>query len=142
MHLAQRTAAIERNAPRQWLTAFATLAAAIALPATATAQVPDDFIGYWSTDPNRCEQINGEVDMLEVVKSGFQFYEIGCEVKKPARTGKDAVTFPAQCWKGGSPVSSGTATLRHLGPDEIDVALHGFFWTAQKPEAFRRCKAN
>jgi hypothetical protein len=69
MHLAQRTAAIERNAPRQWLTAFATLAAAIALPATATAQVPDDFIGYWSTDPNRCEQINGEVDMLEVVKS-------------------------------------------------------------------------
>ena len=71
MHLVERKAGMERNRPKRWLTAFAALAAAIALPATATAQVPDDFIGYWSTDPNRCEQINGEVDMLEVVKSGF-----------------------------------------------------------------------
>jgi len=131
-----------RNTPKRWLTAFAALAAFMAVPTVATAQMPDGFIGNWSTDPNRCEQINGEVDMLEVVKSGFQFYEIGCEVKGPIRTSNDAITFPAQCWKGGSPVSSGSATLRHLGPDKVDVTLHGFFWTAETPEAFRRCKAD
>jgi hypothetical protein len=117
------------------------MAALVFLPTVAFAQVPDQFLGKWSTDPNRCEQVNGEVDVLEVTKSGFAFYEIGCELKQPARA-SNAVRFAARCYKGGSPDSSGTVVMRRLAPDKIDVSLRGFFWTSEKPEAFRRCLAD
>ncbi|OQM74467.1 hypothetical protein [Manganibacter manganicus] len=82
-HTHDDTAANRAVAGRSRLLGFGVLAAAMILSVTAFAQVPDEFLGKWSTDPGRCEQINGEADMLEVVQSGFQFYEIGCEVKKP-----------------------------------------------------------
>lgn len=162
MHFVERTAGTERNgladnpggscptggktAPRpgsrsRGLTAAAALAAAMVLPAIAYAQVPDEFLGKWSTSPKRCEQINGEVDMLEVLKSGFEFYEVGCEVKDPSRI-QGGVRFAAQCWKGGIPDSMGTAIIRHPAPDKVEVVLQGFSWDGGVPEAFRRCKAD
>ena len=45
----------------------------------------------------------------------------------------------AQCYKGGSPVTSGTVVMRRLKPDKIDVSLRGFFRNSEKPEVFYRC---
>lgn len=120
---------------------FVLLAAALLIvaPDAVLAQVPDEFLGKWSSDPTRCEQVNGEVDVLEVTKSNLTFYEIGCELKQPART-QDTLRFAAQCYKGGSPMSSGTVVLHRTSPDQVDLALQGFSWSSAEPEAFRRCR--
>lgn len=117
----------------------ATIAlAAAAFPAAALAQVPDEFLGRWSSDPNICEEESGDADILIVTKSGFDVYEIGCDLKRPDGS-SDAVRFDAQCYKGGSPVTPGTVVMRRLAPEKIDVSLRGFFWNSEKPEVFYRC---
>lgn len=108
------------------------------LPAGAQAKMPADFLGKWSTDPARCEQVNGEVDMLEVLPDGLTFYEIGCEFDEPTAGGK-SLRVVAQCYKGGSPMTAGEVELSRSEPDRISVSLHGFFWTAETPETFQRC---
>lgn len=112
--------------------------AATALPFAVLAQVPDEFLGRWSSDPNLCEEESGDADILIVTKSGFDVYEVGCDLKRPDGR-SDAVRFDAQCYKGGSPVTSGTVVMRRLAPDKIDVSLKGFFWNSEKPEVFYRC---
>ncbi|TPJ41595.1 hypothetical protein [Mesorhizobium sp. B2-7-1] len=108
------------------------------LPVGAQAKMPADFLGKWSTDPARCEQVNGEVDMLEVLPDGLTFYEIGCEFDEP-KTGGKTLRIAAQCFKGGSPMSAGEVELSRSEPDKVSVSLHGFFWTAETPETFQRC---
>ena len=106
------------------------------------ASAADDFQGNlkgrWSSNPPRCEQVNGEVDVLTITSSDLAFYEVGCKISKPERRG-DEVRFAARCYKGGSPESSGTVVIRRLSTDSIGLALHGFFWTSEKPETFHRC---
>ncbi|MDX8534760.1 hypothetical protein RFM41_26650 [Mesorhizobium sp. VK25A] len=118
--------------------AAALVALAALLPVAAQAKMPADFIGKWSTDPARCEQVNGEVDMLEVLPDGLTFYEIGCEFDEPTAGGK-RLRIAAQCYKGGSPMTAGEVELSRSKPDRISVSLHGFFWTAETPEIFQRC---
>jgi len=115
------------------------MASCIGLPEAALADVPHEFLGRWSTDPARCQQVNGEVDVLEVTPSGFKLYEIGCALMPAARSPR-AVRFVAQCYKGGSPTKAGTVVIQRLSPDKIDVALLGFSWTSEKPETFQRCR--
>ena len=120
---------------------FATLVMIVSLlPVAAEAKMPADFLGKWSTDPARCEQVNGEVDMLEVLPDGLTFYEIGCEFDEPTAGGRTLRIAP-QCYKGGSPMTAGEVELSRLEePDRISVSLHGFFWTAGTPEIFPRCR--
>lgn len=108
--------------------------------AAHAASVTDTFQGKWSSNPPRCEQVNGEVDVLTVTLSELSFYEIGCKLSNHKRS-HHGVRFAARCYKGGSPETSGTVVIRHLSPDTIDLALHGFFWTTEKPERFHRCAA-
>ncbi|MEZ2128942.1 MULTISPECIES: hypothetical protein [unclassified Sinorhizobium] len=119
-----------------WLAALIVLG----LPALAQAQVTDEFMGKWSSDPAHCQQVNGEVDVLVVTRSGFEFYEVGCELKQPVGA-PDEVRFIGQCYKGGSPTSSGTVVMRRLAPDKIDLALLDFPWSSPEPETFHRCRA-
>jgi hypothetical protein len=120
--------------------ASSLLAIAVFLPVAAQAGVPDDFLGKWSTDPVRCEQANGEVDVLEVLPAGLTVYEVGCEFAEPDAAGK-RLSIAAQCYKGGSPMSAGTVELTRSEPDRISLSLHGFSWSSDDPETFRRCKA-
>lgn len=133
MFFMKRTA--DPNQPH-WLAALIV----VTLPALAHAQVADEFMGKWSSDPARCRQVNGEVDVLEVTRSGFEFYEVGCELKQPVGA-PDEVRFVGQCYKGGSPTSSGTVIMRRLAQDKIDVALLDFPWSSPQPETFHRCRA-
>jgi hypothetical protein len=50
---------------------------------------------------------------------------IGCTLSKPERDHGGA-RFAARCYKGGSPETPGTVTIRRLAPDTIALALHGF----------------
>ena len=122
---------------RRSLAVLVTLAAL--LPDAAHARMPDDFLGKWSTDPVRCEQQNGEVDMLEVLPSGLTVYEVGCEFDEPDAGGRN-LRIAAQCYKGGSPMSAGTVELSRSGPDGISLSLHGFSWSSDDAETFRRCR--
>jgi hypothetical protein len=97
-----------------------------------------DLEGRWSSNPPRCEQANGEVDVLTITSSELTFYEIGCKLSRPRR-GHDEFRFAARCYKGGSPETAGAVVIRRLSRDKIDLALLGFFWTTAKPEAFHRC---
>jgi hypothetical protein len=110
------------------------LLASIASATTAA----NEFQGTWSSNPPRCEQVNGEVDVLTITSSELEFYEIGCKLSKPRRS-KDEVRFAARCYKGGSPETSGAVVIRRLSPGTIALALHGFFWTTAEPEEFHRC---
>jgi hypothetical protein len=110
------------------------------LPAAAQAKMPNDFLGKWSTDPVRCEQANGEVDVLEVLPWGLTVYEVGCEFPEPSAAGKK-LSIAAQCYKGGSPMSAGTVELSRSEPDRISLSLHGFSWTSEDPQTFQRCHA-
>lgn len=65
---------------------------------------------------------------------------IGCTLSKPERDHGGA-RFAARCYKGGSPETPGTVTIRRLAPDTIALALHGFVWTTEKPDTFHRCAA-
>ena len=118
------------------------LAGAIAL-LTGVAQAASaagTFRGKWSSTPPRCEQINGEVDVLTVTSSELSFYEIGCKISKPQRS-HDGVRFAARCYKGGSPESSGSVVIRRLAPDTIALSLHGLFWPPAEPAKIHRCAA-
>jgi hypothetical protein len=116
-------------------------AGAIWLASTAhAASAADTFLGKWTSNPPRCEQINGEVDVLTVTSSELAFYEIGCKLSK-AKRDRDGVRYAARCYKGGSPETSGTVTIRRQSPDTIALALHGFIWTSENPETFHRCAA-
>lgn len=65
---------------------------------------------------------------------------IGSTLSKPERDHGGA-RFAARCYKGGSPETPGTVTIRRLAPDTIALALHGFVWTTEKPDTFHRCAA-
>ena len=104
------------------------------------ATAADEFRGKWSSNPPRCEQVNGEVDVLSITSSELEFYEIGCKLSRPKRS-HDEIRFAARCYKGGSPETSGTVTIRRRTPETIELALHGFSWIAEKPEVFHRCAA-
>lgn len=130
-----------RHAGRACLTRVIVAASAVMLPTLAAAQTPKEFLGKWSNDPPRCEQVNGEVDVLNVIESGFEFYEIGCELHGSKR-GPNGTSFAAQCYKGGSPWHSAKVVLRRIGPDRISVAILRFPWTSPKPETFQRCRAD
>ena len=84
------------------------------LPTAAQAKMPNGLLGK-STDPVRCEQENGEVDVLEVLPSGLAVYEVGCEFDEPNAGGKN-LRIAAQCFKGGSPMSAGAVELCRSGP--------------------------
>ncbi|MCA6108956.1 hypothetical protein [Bradyrhizobium cenepequi] len=119
-----------------------SLAAGVVLLACVqgAASATDEFQGKWSSNPPRCEQVNGEVDVLTIMSSELEFYEVGCKLSKPERR-RDEVRFAARCYKGGSPETSGTVVIRRLSPATIDLALHGFFWITETPEKFHRCAA-
>jgi hypothetical protein len=120
--------------------AVAIAAAAMAmLPTLAAAKTPKEFLGKWSNNPPRCEQVNGEVDVLNVIDSGFEFYEIGCELHRPRR-GPNGTTFAAQCYKGGSPWHSAKVILRRFGGNKISVRILNFPWVSSDPDTFERCK--
>lgn len=70
--------------------------------AAHTASAADTFQGEWTSNQPRCEQVNGEVDVLTVTASELSFYEIGCKLSHPKRD-HDGVRFAARCYKGGSP---------------------------------------
>jgi len=123
------------------LLVLGAIASCIGLPAAALAEVPHELLGRWSTDPAHCQQANGEVDVLEVTRSGFELYEIGCALMQAARS-PGAIRFVARCYKGGSPTKIGTVVMRRLSPDKVDVAFLGFSWTSEKPETFQRCRGS
>ncbi|MDQ8729167.1 hypothetical protein [Bradyrhizobium sp. LHD-71] len=112
----------------------------LATVGAAAGQVPSEYIGKWSNDPVRCEQANGEVDVMTVTTTGFDVYEVGCDLDRAVRA-PGGTRFVGQCYKGGSPTSTGTVVMRRLAPDRIDVALLGFPWISEKPEVFRRCRS-
>jgi hypothetical protein len=136
-----RTTASHRSASSAIRICALAAAALLAASGPALAQVPDDFLGKWSTDPVRCEQENGEVDVLDVTEDSLAFYEIGCELGQSTPK-PDGISFSAQCYKGGSPMSSGTVVLHRTEPDKVDVKLQGFSWITEDPESFRRCSAD
>jgi hypothetical protein len=107
---------------------------------TVSAFAANEFQGKWSSSPPRCEQVNGEVDVLTVTSSALAFYEIGCKLSNRRRD-HDGVRFAARCYKGGSPETLGTAVIRRRSPGTIELALHGFSWTTEDPEIFHRCAA-
>jgi hypothetical protein len=108
--------------------------------ATSGASATDELQGKWSSDPPRCQQVNGEVDVLTMTSSELEFYEIGCKLSKPERN-RNEVRFAARCSKGGSPETSGTVVIRRLSPEKIDLSLRGFSWITEQPEEFHRCAA-
>lgn len=57
------------------------------------ASAGGEFQGKWSNNPPRCEQVNGEVDVLTVTSSELDFYEIGCRISNPKRS-HDEVRLP------------------------------------------------
>ena len=114
----------------------------VLLACTADAgSAANQFHGKWSSNPPRCEQVNGEVDVLTITSSALDFYEIGCKLSKPKR-GHDEIRFAARCYKGGSPETSGSVVIQRRSPGTIALALHGFFWTTEEPEIFHRCAAH
>lgn len=127
---------------------FGTTRRILSLPAGAiwlacaahAASAADTFQGKWTSNPPRCEQLNGEVDVLTVTSSELSFYEIGCKLSNP-KGDHDGVRYAARCYKGGSPETPGTVTIRRQSPDTIALALHGFVWTSEDPEIFHRCAA-
>lgn len=118
---------------------MAALVAALIACGAAEAKTPEQFLGVWSSDPSRCEQENGDVDVLTVTETGFDFYEIGCDLGRNARSA-DAIRFEAQCYKGGGPMGPGAVVMRRLAPDKLDLSLKGFSWTTDRPQVFYRCR--
>ncbi len=110
----------------------------LACQASASAEVPAELQGKWSSHPGRCEPVSGEVDVLTITAADLGFYEVGCELGKAIRSGK-SLRFDAQCYKGGSPVTPGKVVLRRHAANEMDLMLEGFSWIAAKPQRFRRC---
>lgn len=107
----------------------------------ASAQVPEEFWGNWSSHPPRCEQENGEVDLLTVEPARLSFYEVGCEKLTDPRKGRPgSMTFDAVCFKGGSPETKGQVELSREGDDAIRLKLMGFSWIAPTPQTFHRCR--
>src|SRR4051812_41717684 len=100
----------------------------------------NEFQGKWSSNPPRCEQVNGEVDVLTITSSELEFYEIGCKLLKAKRR-HDDVRFAARCYKGGSPETSGIVVIRRVSPGTIELALQRFSWITEQPEIFHRCAA-
>lgn len=120
---------------RRRLMSFALVIAA----GPVCAQIPSELQGEWSTDTQRCKQINGEVDVLSMGRADFAFYEIGCTVARPVpRPG--GISFSAECQKGGSQITRGAADFRHAGRDTIVLALKGFPWGSRDGLAFHRCR--
>lgn len=107
----------------------------------ASAQVPEEFRGAWSSHPPRCEQVNGEVDLLTVEEARLSFYEVECERLTGPRKGRlRSVAFQAVCFKGGSPETKGQVELSREGDDVIRLKLIGFSWIAPSVQTFHRCQ--
>ena len=107
----------------------------------AFAQVPEEFRGDWSSHPARCEQENGEADLLTVEETRLGFYEIGCEKLTDPRKGRlGSMTFEAVCFKGGSPETKGQVELSRQGENAIRLKLTGFAWIAPAFQTFHRCQ--
>lgn len=105
------------------------------------AQVPEEFRGDWTSHPARCEQDNGEVDLLTVEETRLGFYEVGCEKLTDPRKGRlGSMTFEAVCFKGGSPETKGRVELSRQGENEIRLKLTGFAWIAPAFQTFHRCQ--
>jgi hypothetical protein len=137
MCFAERTTRTERA---RRLIAFAALAITTTLPAVAVAQVPNELQGDWSSAPPRCEQVDGEADLLTVNKSSLSFYEIGCEkLSAPKSEPTGIKRFEAMCFKGGSPETKGWVELSRGNGEAIYVKLIGFPWIAPTVETFHRC---
>lgn len=119
-----------------------TIAIAIFLmPVVALAAdvVPRDLQGDWTSAPPRCEQLNGEVDVLTLTGNQAGWYEIGCALSSPSRRGA-VIRYDALCFKGGSPESKGALTLKRWPDGRVSVALYGFGWEAEGGgEYFHRC---
>lgn len=109
--------------------------------APASAQVPKEFRGDWSSHPPRCEQKNGEVDLLTVEETRLGFYEVGCEKLTDPQKGRlGSMTFEAICYKGGSPETKGQVELSREGDNVIHVKLIGFSWITTAFQSFHRCQ--
>lgn len=107
----------------------------------AFAQVPEEFRGDWSSRPPRCEQEDGEVDLLTVEETRLGFYEVGCERLNDPRKGRPgSMTFEAVCFKGGSPETKGQVELSREGDNVIRLKLTGFSWIAPEFQTFHRCQ--
>lgn len=110
--------------------------------APAIAQVPQEFWGRWSSNPPRCEQVNGEVNVLTVDQSSLSYYEIGCEQLTVSRRGPAGIlTFEAACFKGGIPDMKGLVQLSRSGTDTIHVKLLRFPWIAPTVQTFHLCRS-
>jgi hypothetical protein len=122
------------------LSAVAVLVITAGLPAVAMAQVPKELQGDWSSAPPRCEQVDGEADLLTINKSSLSFYEIGCEKLSAPRSEPAGIKrFQAVCFKGGSPETKGQVELSRGTGDAIYLKLVGFPWIAPTVETFHRC---
>ena len=117
-------------------TALAAMLGVLASTGPALSEIPAELLGKWSTDKVRCEQVNGEVDILYIDRSGFDFYEVSCTLSAPDANG---TAYPAQCRKGGSPVTQGRVDFQHTGPDELRMALKGFSWSTEDSTRYYRC---
>lgn len=102
--------------------------------------VPRDLRGEWTSDPPRCEQINGEADVLTLTGTEASWYEIGCTLSTPAKEGP-VIHYDAVCFKGGSSESKGALTLKRWDDGRISIALYGFPWAARGAGGyFHRCR--
>ncbi len=127
-----------QNRYRHRLLVLLGLTGLLGTPPPAFAEVPAELQGKWSSHPERCEPISGEVDVLTITAADLGFYEIGCELGQSTRSGT-SLKFDAHCYKGGSPVRAGKVVLRRQAANEIDLTLEGYSWIVAKPQRFRRC---
>lgn len=99
------------------------LALLVGLPVSASAQVPSDLLGRWTSSPPACEDdAEKGVAVLGLTPSGIGWLDIDCDIHEARRTGEGAA-LGVECFQGGGTSGKGAIAIRRAGAGTIEVRV-------------------
>lgn len=121
------------------------VAAACSMLATlcspATAQIPDDFRGLWTSERDNCTGYYSDgVTVLGVTGSEISWYEIVCAPAEISRRG-NTLRLDANCEKGGGYLYTSTIELEKLNKGRLRFAWKNTMHGGEDVEIVWKCPA-
>lgn len=107
-----------------------------------TAQVPNDYIGDWTSKRGDCQQdMPNGVEVLSISERSIGWWEIGCEILSSRSMG-DALRLTVNCIKGGGIAGAGTIELRLRPLAELVLSTKDLGFQSPGSSSYYSCAAD
>lgn len=112
----------------------------MAVSAPASAQVPADLLGRWTSRSPGCEDdVGNGVAVLGLTPSGIGWLDIDCDIAD-AQGKPQGVALSVACFKGAGRIGKGRIEIERKGADRIEVhVLPGGEVAGEERFALARC---